>query len=40
MSPKNRERLKLVYYVILITEISAGIALTTAADGKYVKCMG
>ena len=40
MSPKNRERLKLTYYVILITEISAGIALTTAEDGKYVKCMG
>ena len=40
MSPKNRERLKLMYYVILITEISAGIALTTAADGKYEKCMG
>ncbi len=40
MIPKNRERLKFIYYVILITEISAGIALTTDADGKYKNVMG
>ena len=40
MSPKNRERLKFIYYVILITEITSGIALTIDADGKYEKCMG
>ena len=40
MTPKNRERLKFIYYVILITEITAGIALTTGDDGKYEKRMG
>ena len=39
MIPKNRERLKFIYYVILITEISVGTALTTDVDGKYNRFM-